>query len=65
MGNLGLYHRFSVTRGMEGEGQTNAPTIADAIGYTVLYVAGVAVSRRLEACVDSLRIRDRVAYWGS
>jgi hypothetical protein len=48
LGNLGLYHRFSVTRGLEGERQTNASTIGDAIEYTVVYLNVVAVSRKLE-----------------
>jgi hypothetical protein len=64
MGNLGLYHRFSVTRGLEGETQTNTSTTGDAIEFTTMYLAGVSVSRKLEICVDSLRLRDGVASLG-
>jgi hypothetical protein len=64
MGNLGLYYRFSVTHGLEGETQTSTSTAGDAIEYTTMYLAGVAVSRKLEICVDSLRLRDGVASLG-
>jgi hypothetical protein len=64
MGNLGLYHRFSVTRGLEREKRMNASTIGDAIEYTMVYLAGVAVSRKLEICVDSLKLRDGIASLG-
>jgi hypothetical protein len=64
MGNLGVYHRFSVTRGLEGEKETNTTIIGDAILYTILYLAGVAVSRKMEICVDSLKLRDGVASLG-
>jgi hypothetical protein len=61
MGSLGLYHRFSVTRGLEDETQATTPTVGAAIEYTAMYLTGVAVSRKLEICVDSLRLRDGVA----
>jgi hypothetical protein len=64
IGNLGLYHRFSVSRGLEGERRTNTPTVGDAAEYTTLYLAGVAVSRKLELCVDSLKLRDDIASLG-
>jgi hypothetical protein len=62
MGNLALYHRFSVTRGLEERAQTTTPTVRDAIECSTLYLAGVAVSRKLEKCVDLLKLRDGVAF---
>jgi hypothetical protein len=64
MGNLGLYHRFTVTRGLEGERRTTMTTIGDAMECTTVYLGGVAVSRKLETCVDSLRLRDGIASLG-
>jgi hypothetical protein len=64
MGNLGLYHRFSVSGGLEVERQPSTPTSRDALQYTIAYLAGVAVSRKLEICVESLRLRDGVASLG-
>jgi hypothetical protein len=64
MGNLGLYHRFSVTRGLEEMTQTAAATVGDAIEHATLYLAGVAVSRKLEVCVDSLNLRDEITSLG-
>ena len=64
MGNLGLYHRFSVTRGLEAEALATAPTAGDTIEYTKMYLAMFSVSRKLEICVDSLRLRDGVVSLG-
>jgi hypothetical protein len=64
MGNLGLYHRFTVTRGLEGEGRTAMTTIGDAVECTSVYLGGVAVSRKLDICVDSLKSRDGIASLG-
>jgi hypothetical protein len=64
IGSLGLYHRFSVTHGLEGETQTNTPTAGEAIEYTMVYLAGVSISRKLEICVDSLRLRDGITSLG-
>jgi hypothetical protein len=64
IGGLGLYHRFSVSRGLEGERQTDTATIRDTIEYTMVYLAEVVVSRKLEISVDSLRLRDGVAPLG-
>jgi hypothetical protein len=64
IGNLGLYHRFTVTRGLEGEVQKNTHRIGDAVEYTMVYLAGVTVSRKLDMCVDSLKLRDGIASLG-
>jgi len=64
MGNLGLYHRFSVARGLEMATRINTPTVGGAIEYTAMYLAEVAVSRKMDICVTSLRLRDGVASLG-
>ena len=61
MGNLGLYHRFSVTRGLEGERQTKTTIVENVVECTTVYLDGVAVSQKLEICIDSLKVRDGVA----
>jgi hypothetical protein len=64
IGSLGLYHRFSVTHGLEEETQTNTPTARESIEYTMMYLAEVTASRKLEICADSLRLRDGIASLG-
>jgi hypothetical protein len=61
MGHLGLYHRFSVTRGLEREKDVSEPESGDAITHTVVYLTGFDVSKKMDICVDSLRLRDGVA----
>ena len=62
MGNLGLYHRFSVTRGLERQTETTTTTTAgDAIGHTAVYLSGAAVSRKLDLCAKLLTRRDGIA----
>jgi hypothetical protein len=60
MGYLGVYHRFSVTRGLEGQIMMDTTTTGDAIGYTVVYLAGAAVSRKLDLCAKALTSRDGI-----
>jgi hypothetical protein len=60
MGNLGLYHRLSVTRGLEGQTEVKTTTAGDAIGHTVIYLAEAAVSRKLDLCAKLLMRRDGV-----
>jgi hypothetical protein len=60
MGGLGLYHRFSVTRGLEGQTKAEATTAGDAIGHTVIYLAEAAVSRKLDLCAKLLTRRDGI-----
>jgi hypothetical protein len=60
MGNLGLYHRLSVTRGLEEQTAMKTAIARDAIGHTVVYLAGAAVSRKLDLCAKLLTHRDGV-----
>jgi hypothetical protein len=60
MGNLGLYHRLSVTRGLEEQTAVKTTTAGDVIGYTVVYLAGVAVSRKVDLCAKLLTHRDAI-----
>jgi hypothetical protein len=60
MGGLGLYHRLSVTRGLEGQTAVKTTTAGDAIGYTIVYLAGAGVSRKLDLCAKLLTRRDGI-----
>jgi hypothetical protein len=60
IGHLGLYHRFSVTRGLEGENEMTISAVGDSIAHTMVYLSRVAVSRKLERCTESLVLRDGV-----
>ncbi len=56
MGQLGLFYRFSVSNGLESG---VAPTASkDIVTHTKVYLADVAVSRKLDQCVESLRVRE-------
>jgi hypothetical protein len=61
IGHLGLYHRFSVTRGLEREKDIPTAQLGDAITHAIVYLSGVSVSRKVAMCVDSLKVRDGVA----
>jgi hypothetical protein len=58
MGHLGLYHRFSVTRGLEMEKEIIAVQAEDIVTHATVYLTGVSVSRKVAMCVDSLIVRD-------
>jgi hypothetical protein len=60
MGNLGVYHRLSVTRGLEEQTAVKTTTAGDAIGHTVIYLDGAAVSRKLDLCAKLLTHRDGI-----
>jgi len=64
IGHLGLYHRFSVIRGLEWEKSGPHPDAGDIITHTAVYLGGVNVSRKMTTCVDLLRLRDGVAPLG-
>jgi len=61
MGHLGLYHRFSVTRGLERRTSTNTPKLGDVLAHTAVYLSAVTISRKMDLCVDSIKIRDGIA----
>ena len=58
MGHLGIYHRYSITRGLEGLALTTATKSGEVLSHTAVYLGEVTVSRNLDACVSLLRIRD-------
>jgi hypothetical protein len=60
MGHLSLYHRFSVTRGLERETDIAGPETGDIIAHTAVYLTGFDVSRKMDLCAESLRVRDGV-----
>jgi hypothetical protein len=64
MGHLGLYHRFSVTRGLEMETHIPGSQIWDIIAHTAVYFTGFDVSRKMDLCAESLRVRDGVIHGG-
>ena len=55
IGPSSLYHRFSVTSGLES---STALGPGDIVTHTIVYLANIAVSRRIGICVDNLRLRD-------
>lgn len=61
MGHLGLYHRFCVATGLERELSIASPTTNDIIAHTLVYIADVIVSRKMDHCVDLLTVRDGAA----
>ena len=61
MAPLGLYHRFSVTRGLEIEKDVPEAQAGVSITHAMAYLVGVSVSRKVAMCVDSLKVRDGVA----
>ena len=62
MGHLGLYHRLCVSYGLERtEPATTVVDSGHVIAHTSAYLADVSVSRKVDLCVESLKIRDGVA----
>jgi len=57
MGHLGIYYRLRVTRGLESTEPINPGVI---LTDTSTYLDDVSISRKLESCVDSLKLRDGV-----
>ena len=61
MGNLGLYYRFSITSGLERSAVLEP---GDILTHTSAYLAKTSVSRKMDICVDSLKVRDGVISLG-
>ena len=57
MGNLGLYYRFSTMNGLE---RSSVLEPGDILTHTSAYLAEISVSRKMDICVDSLKVRDGV-----
>jgi hypothetical protein len=61
MGHLGLYYRFSVTRGLERRTSTITPKPGEVLAHTAVYLSMVAISRKMDLCVDSIKVQDGIA----
>jgi hypothetical protein len=64
IGHLGLYHRFSVIRGLEQDKDGSTLYAGDAMTHAMVYLAGVSVSCKVTTCADLLKLRDGVASLG-
>ena len=60
MGHLGIYHRFNVTRGLEKSVLKGALVPGEVLEHTAVYLGGTSVSRRIDLCINSLKIRDGI-----
>ncbi|KIM30831.1 hypothetical protein M408DRAFT_271216 [Serendipita vermifera MAFF 305830] len=58
MGHLGLYYRFSVTLGLERD---VTPDIGTTLAHTEVYLADVAISHKLDLCIDALKSQSGIA----
>ncbi|KIM25291.1 hypothetical protein M408DRAFT_26286 [Serendipita vermifera MAFF 305830] len=60
MGHQRVYHRFSVINGLEKGNAIESAHYGDIVTHTRVYLDDATVSRKLNACVESLQIRDSV-----
>ena len=58
LGAWGLYYRLSVVSGLERVADVGP---GDVITHTTAYLADTLISRRIDICIDSLKMRDGVA----
>ena len=58
MGALGLYHRFSVTNDLEG---VSTLEVGDIARHTAVYLTDIAVLRKMDICIASLKMRDGIS----
>ncbi|KIM27345.1 hypothetical protein M408DRAFT_24574 [Serendipita vermifera MAFF 305830] len=62
MGQLGLYHRFSVSRGLEREDKKiNTINPGVITQHTQAYLGELQVFNQIETCTNALRLRIKVA----
>ncbi|KIM30830.1 hypothetical protein M408DRAFT_271207 [Serendipita vermifera MAFF 305830] len=61
MGHLGLYYRFSVILGLTRERRDSTPDIGTILAHTEVYLADVAVSHKLDLCIDALKSQSGIA----
>ena len=57
IGHLGIYYRLRVTRGLES---TKSIKPAVILTHTSTYLDGASISRKLDSCVASLKLRNDV-----
>jgi hypothetical protein len=60
MGHLGIYYRFSVPTGLERSRPKTKKGPEEIIAHTDVYLEDVAVSQKVDVCVDFLKIRDGI-----
>lgn len=58
MTSLNLYYRLSVTRGLEKAIKYNSSNAGNIFTHTEVYLTDPLVSRSIDTCVDSLKIRE-------
>ncbi|KIM24302.1 hypothetical protein M408DRAFT_27138 [Serendipita vermifera MAFF 305830] len=61
MGHLGLYHRFSVTRGLETAAMDTKISSEEMITQTMAYMDDFDLSDKMERCVELLKLKDGTA----
>ena len=61
MVNLRLYHRFSVSRGLEVLSPNNEITYQNIVTQTSVYLDDLSLSEKVDQCSELLRIRDGTA----
>ncbi|KIM23352.1 hypothetical protein M408DRAFT_27919 [Serendipita vermifera MAFF 305830] len=61
MGQLGIYQRFDVAKGLEHLGPDSTLDLGEMITHTDVYLTDISVSRRIDLCVDLLKNREGIA----
>ncbi|KIM24489.1 hypothetical protein M408DRAFT_75716, partial [Serendipita vermifera MAFF 305830] len=61
MGHLGFYHRFTVSSGFEKASTLTSIRLGDTVTHTQVYLDDPTVLPRIDACAESLQIRDGVS----
>ena len=57
MDHLGIFHRLSVSLGLDGRPGNVAPSIRDIVTHTETYLADGSVIEKMEICIDALKTR--------
>lgn len=58
MGHIGLYSRFSVGGGLETTSLRRNIGLGDIVAHTKVYLDNGPVSRRIDLCIDMIRMRE-------
>jgi hypothetical protein len=64
MAHLDTCHRYPATRGLGGSASTTNPKSGEILAHTGVRLAGIAVARNLDSCVELLKNRDGAASLG-
>jgi hypothetical protein len=60
-GHLGIYSRFSVSQGLQNNQVKDYTNICHILSHAEVYVEEVEVSRKIDDCVERLRLRQGLA----